>query len=122
MSIPVVNSWKPKYGGFDYRVSKTSTQEVEIVAECEAAVRWLPIIRAGVESYCEEMRAEGELFRGINIGITRIYEHEMDTSEGVMYFRGRSFLHDMKEKVLRESQLDFIEVERDQCTLKPPST
>ncbi len=59
------------------------------------------------------MREEGEVFRGIKIGLTQIYEHALDTSEGVMYFRSRSFLHDMKEKVLRESQLDFIEVEAD---------
>jgi hypothetical protein len=96
--LPIVNSWKPQYGGFDYRVSKTDTQAVEVVAECEAAVRWLPSIRSGVESYCEEMRAEGEVFQDIKISLTKIYDHEMDTSEGVMYFRGRMFLHVMEKR------------------------
>lgn len=108
-----VNSSKPQYGGFDYRVSKTDTQAVEVVTECEAAVRWLPIIRAGVKSYCDDMREEDEVFQDIKISLTQIYEHEMDTSEGVMYFRGLVFLAHMKGKTFRESQLDFIEVEAD---------
>ncbi len=108
-----VNSSKPQYGGFDYRVSKTNTQAVEVVAECEAAVRWLPSIRAGVKSYCRRMREEDEAFQDIKISLTKIYEHEVDTRERVMYCRGLVFLHHMKIKTFRESQLDFIEVETD---------
>lgn len=68
------------------------------------------------------MREEDEVFQDIKISLTKIYEHEVDTRELVMFCRGLVFLAYMKEKVLRESQLDFIEVEANQRTLKPPST
>lgn len=111
--LPIVNSFVPQYGGFDYRVSKTNTQEVEVVAECEAAVRWLSSIGAGVQSSCEEMREEGDVFWGIKISITSIYGYDGHTTDKVMYFRGRSFFRGMKEGFLRESQLDFTEIETD---------
>ena len=110
--LPIVNSWKPQYGGFDYRVSSTNSEGVVVVAKCEAAERWLPHIRAGVTEYCEEMREEGELFQGIEISLTRIYEHEIDTSELVMFFRGRSFLTHITHYDCH-SQLELTEMQTD---------
>ena len=110
--MPIVNSSKPQYGGFDYRVSSTCSEGVVVVAECEAALRWLPHMRAGVEDYCAKVHKEGEFFRGITISLTRIYEHEVDTTESVMFLRGRSFLLHMTHGA-RDSQLEFIETETD---------
>ena len=110
--LPIVNSSKPQYGGFDYRVSRTEAEEIEVVTECETTAQWLPHICAGVRDYCQWAHEEGEIYKGIKISVTRVYVHEFLTTELVMFLRGRSFLMHITHYD-RNSQLEYLEVEDD---------
>jgi hypothetical protein len=93
--LPIVDGAKPNYGGFDYCIRSIESDTVKVVAGCEKAQRWLPSIQSGILEGCQEIHERGERLCGVQIEITQIYSHELDTSEKVMRRRGRSLVYEL---------------------------
>ena len=110
---------RPFWCAFDYLALHAEVVEgVEVIqraAPDRELQTWFPSIRRGIERAVQALRAEGRLIVMVHVEITKIYTHDLYTTERGCEYYGDAFFYSLVERQGRRiPALDPAAVEANQ--------